>query len=61
MIAMATLEKSPDIVYGVVTMGDVWVFGTLEQASRIITRDISSYTLPDDLEEIVKILVGILE
>ena len=61
MIAMATLEKSPDIIYGVVTMGDVWVFGILEQASRIITRDISSYTLPDGLEEIVKILVGILE
>ncbi len=61
MIAMATLEKSPDIIYGVVTMGDVWVFGILEQASRMITRDISSYTLPDGLEEIVKILVGILE
>lgn len=61
MIALATLEKSPDILYGVVTMGDVWVFGILEQASRIITRDITSYTLPDGLEEIVKILVGILE
>ncbi|MEL6458356.1 MAG: hypothetical protein AAFQ91_08915 [Cyanobacteria bacterium J06621_15] len=61
MIAMATLEKSPDIIYGIVTMGDVWVFGILEQCSRTITRDITSYTLPDDLEEIVKILVGILE
>ena len=42
-------------------MGDVWVFGILEKVSRTITRDISSYTLPDDLEEIVKMLVGILE
>ncbi len=42
-------------------MGDVWVFGTLEPSSRIVTRDIASYTLPDDLEQIVKILVGILE
>ncbi|MDY6901461.1 MAG: hypothetical protein SWZ49_25800 [Cyanobacteriota bacterium] len=61
MIALATLEKSPNIIYGIVTMGDVWVFGILEQALRTITRDITSYTLPDDLEEIVRILVGILE
>jgi hypothetical protein len=42
-------------------MGDVWVFGILERVSRTITRDIAAYTLPDNLEEIVKILVGILE
>ncbi|MDF5710866.1 MAG: hypothetical protein PUP90_25130 [Nostoc sp. S4] len=59
MIALSMLE-APNIVYGAVTMGDVWVFGTLEQNLRTITRDISSYTLPDDLAEIVKILVGIL-
>ncbi|WP_088240970.1 hypothetical protein [Calothrix rhizosoleniae] len=61
LIAMAMLEDTPDIIYGVVTMGDVWVFGILSPGSHTITRDIASYTLPDDLEEIVKILVGILE
>ncbi|MEM7727409.1 MAG: hypothetical protein AAF208_13735 [Cyanobacteria bacterium P01_A01_bin.45] len=61
LIAIAMLEELPNILYGVVTMGDVWVFGVLEQSSHNITRDIASYTLPDDLEEIVKILVGILE
>ncbi|MDZ8187212.1 MAG: hypothetical protein RMX96_20485 [Nostoc sp. ChiSLP02] len=61
MIALSMLEDAPNIVYGAVTMGDVWVFGTLEQNLRIIRRDITSYTLPDDLVEIVKILVGILE
>ncbi|MFQ4145373.1 hypothetical protein [Chlorogloeopsis sp. ULAP02] len=61
MIALSMLENSPNILYGAVTMGDVWVFGTLETASRTVTRDITSYTLPDDLEEIVKIFVGILE
>jgi hypothetical protein len=60
LIALAMLEEIPDILYGVVTMGDVWVFGILEPASRTIARDIASYTLPDDLVEIVKILVGIL-
>ncbi|MBF2009536.1 MAG: hypothetical protein IGS49_29970 [Chlorogloeopsis fritschii C42_A2020_084] len=61
MIALSMLENAPDTIYGTVTMGDVWVFGTLETASRTVTRDISSYTLPDNLEEIVKIFVGILE
>ncbi len=61
LIALSMLENAPEILYGAVTMGDVWVFGTLEPSSRIVTRDIASYTLPDDLEEIVKILVGILE
>jgi galactose mutarotase-like enzyme len=36
-------------------------YDTDEKNSRTITRDISSYTLPDDAEELVKILVGILE
>ncbi|MEH2072274.1 MAG: hypothetical protein V7K47_29680 [Nostoc sp.] len=61
MIALSMLENVPNIVYGAVTMGDVWVFGTLDQNLRTITRDITSYTLPDDLVEIVKILVGVLE
>lgn len=61
MIALSMLEDAPNIVYGAVTMGEIWVFGTLEQNLSTITRDITSYTLPDDLAEIVKILVGILE
>jgi hypothetical protein len=61
MIALSMLEDVLDILYGAVTMGDVWVFGTLERNTRTVTRDITSYTLPDDLAEIVKILVGILE
>ena len=33
----------------------------LEHNLYLITRDMRSYTLPNDLEELVKILVGILE
>jgi hypothetical protein len=61
LIALSMLENAPDFLYGVVTMGEVWVFGTLECSSRTITRDIASYILPDQVEEIIKILVGILE
>ncbi|MDF5721983.1 MAG: hypothetical protein PUP91_16170 [Rhizonema sp. PD37] len=61
LIAVSMSKEEPEILYGVVTMGDVWVFGKLDRISQTITRDISSYTLPDDLPEIIEILVGILE
>ena len=35
--------------------------GTLQRSARLVTRDLASYTLPDDVEDLVRILVGILE
>jgi hypothetical protein len=61
LIALAMLEDAPEILYGAVTMGNVWVFGTLQCSARLVTRDLASYTLPDDVEDLVRILVGILE
>jgi hypothetical protein len=61
LIALSMLEDSPKVFYGAVTIGEVWVFGKLECSTRTITRDIGSYTLPDDLENLVGILVGILD
>lgn len=61
LIALSMLEDAPETLYGVVTMGDVWVFGILERSARLVTRDIASYALPDDVEDLVRILVGILE
>ena len=61
LIALAMLEDAPEILYGAVTMGNVWVFGTLQRSARLVTRDLASYTLPDDVEDLVRILVGILE
>lgn len=55
------LDELPEVLYGTVTIGDLWVFGKLERSTRRVTRDIGSFTLSDDLEELIKILVGILE
>jgi hypothetical protein len=44
LIALATLENAPKIFYGAVTMGHVWVFGTLERSTRLVTRDMVSPT-----------------
>lgn len=61
LIALSMLEESPEVLYGVVTIGELWVFGKLERSTYTIARDIGSYTLPDDLADLVRILVGILE
>ncbi|MGB8699855.1 MAG: hypothetical protein WCD18_10605, partial [Thermosynechococcaceae cyanobacterium] len=61
MIALAMLEETSTVIYGAVTIGNVWIFSLLESGTHTITQDIASYTVPDDLEPLVKILVGILE
>ena len=60
LIAISEVEKG-DVFYGAVTIGDVWRFGRLEKTTRQIFQDVSLYRIPDDLEELMKILVGIVE
>jgi hypothetical protein len=61
MIALAMDETTPDTIYGAVTMGNLWIFGVLNRSAKRITQDISGYQVPDDVEDLVKTLVGILE
>lgn len=61
MIALSMLEEVPTIIYGAVTIGSVWIFGQLNSGDRTITQDIASYAIPDDLEKLIRVLVGILE
>jgi hypothetical protein len=61
MIALAMTEEPPTVIYGAVTIGNLWIFGLLDSETFSITQDITSYVIPDDLEPLIKILVGILE
>ncbi|MBD2492342.1 hypothetical protein [Aulosira sp. FACHB-615] len=60
LIAISEVEEG-DIFYGAVTIGDAWRFGRLEKTKQQIFQDISLYRIPDDLPDLMKILVGILE
>ena len=42
------------------TTGDLWQFGLLDEAQRIITKDIDEFLLPRDLEHVVGRLLGLL-
>ena len=54
------ISTDEPILYGAVTTGDIWQFGSFQRDTRIITQDLMLYRVPTDLEILMKILVGIL-
>lgn len=60
LIALSKVEEQ-EVFYGAVTIGEVWRFGMLRVNQQQIIEDITLYSLPDDLEELMTILVGIVE
>ncbi|MDF5711828.1 MAG: hypothetical protein PUP90_30170 [Nostoc sp. S4] len=60
LIALSQIEER-QFQFGAVTIGDVWRFGMLNVKAQQITEDITIYSLPDDLEALVRVLVGIIE
>ena len=60
LIALAQVQEA-DVLYGAITIGDAWRFGLLDTAAKHITQDIALHTVPDDLDQILSILIGILE
>jgi len=60
LIALSHIEEQ-NVFYGAVTMGDVWRFGKLERSEQQITQDINLFKVPDDLDSLVRVLLGILE
>jgi len=63
LIALDKYEnaKSPEILYGVVSIGDIWRFGILNRKLQTIVKDIHSYRIPEDTENLFMILLGILQ
>ena len=62
MIALDKYEECnlPNF-YGAVTVGDIWKFAILQRKEKRIIKDIHSYRIPEDIEEVFAILKGILE
>ena len=59
LIAMSHVEEQ-NTLYGAVTMGNVWQFGKLDRSQQTIFQDINLFRVPDDLDDLVKVMVGIL-
>jgi hypothetical protein len=57
MIGFSQWANLPQL-YGAITTGNIWIFGSLNQTT--ITEDTQIYTLFDDLNTILEILTGLL-
>ena len=49
------------LLYGAISMGNIWQFAVLHVQQKIILQDTNLYRVPADLLELLKIIVGILE
>lgn len=48
-------------LYGAVSIGTIWQFGVLDRANKKITQDLTLYRVPDELENLLQILVAVLK
>lgn len=55
------LDETSMLLYGAITLGDVWRFGVLNRNSKRLTKDMNVYSLFGNLESLFYIILGILE
>lgn len=62
LIAVDKAEDNQEIalLYGAVTLGDIWRFAILDRATKRIIKNMHSHTIPQDTTEVFSILLGIL-
>ncbi len=62
LIALDQYEETNTnpLIYGAVTLGDFWKFAVLDRHKKQIIKDIDSYAIPHNTDEVFSILLGIL-
>jgi hypothetical protein len=62
LIALDQWTKSEKtVLYGAVTTGNDWRFGKFDRATRLITQDLKLYRVPEELEILVGLLIGLIQ
>lgn len=54
-------DDAQPVLPGAVSTGDIWQFGTLQRATKLVTQDVHLYRVPADVEQVLRILVVALE
>lgn len=54
------IEPANALLYGAVSIGNVWQFGTLDRTHKHIMQDLNLYRVPADLKDVLQILVAIV-
>jgi hypothetical protein len=63
MIALDRYEEeaAPSVFYGAVSIGELWRFGILHRKEKNIYRDLHTYRVPEDIEKVFMVILGILQ
>lgn len=54
-------DSEEAVLYGALSTGTLWHFAVLDRAAKTITQDLQLFRVPDDLEPLARVLVGILD
>lgn len=54
------IESEQNLLYGAFSIGKIWQFALLKRQEKEIRQDLNLYQVPNDLENLMKILVAIL-
>ena len=53
-------DSSDPLLYGAVSIGNVWQFGILDRSGRSFTQDIDTYRVPTDVKDVLAFLSAVL-
>ncbi len=54
------LNHDATLLYGAVSMGNIWQFGILDRTAKQVTQDFNLFRVPADLADLITVLVAIL-
>jgi hypothetical protein len=54
-------DKLQPSIYGAVTTGEIWKFGRFDRSSRQVFEDRNLYRIPNELTDLLEILIAILK
>ncbi len=49
-----------NLLYGAVSYGEVWRFGCLDRKKKLIIQDLNLFTVPHDIESLIRRLIHVL-
>ncbi len=53
-------DTTDPLLYGAVSIGNVWQFGILDRSAKRFTQDIDTYSVPTDVRDLLSFLCAIL-
>jgi len=55
-----SVDTMPTNLYGAITTGNLWQFGMLDTANKVVYRDVNEFLILQHMDELATILTGIL-